>query len=155
MAVPVLLQYHGRIMTHLLIWLCLFTTFVPVENSNAEKDVLAAMNRWKQAMVARDRATLESLYDPGLTYTHSSGKTENKAEAIDAVVNGKDRIESIELADTSVKVYATTVLVKTKVTMRMTSGDTSNTLNLDVLFVWIKNSSGWQMAARHALRLSQ
>jgi hypothetical protein len=141
-------------MTHIIILLCSLAVFSQPAESKSEKEVFAAMNTWRQAMVSRDRTALESLYGPGLSYTHSNGKTENKAEAIDAVVNGKDRIESIELADTSAKVYGTTVFVKTKVIMRMTSGDTVNTLNLDVLFVWIKNSSGWQMVARHALRLN-
>ena len=151
---PMPMLYYARIMTHILILLCSLAMFAQPSDSKAEKEVAAAMNTWRQAMVARDRAALESLYDPGLSYTHSNGKTENKAEAIDAVVNGKDRIESIELSDTSIQVYGTTALVKTKVAMRMISGDTSNTLNLDVLFVWIKNSSCWQMAARHALRLN-
>jgi len=112
------------------------------------------MNTWREAMIARDRAVLEALYAPGLSYTHSTGKQENKAEAIEAVVNGKDRIESIELTGTSVSVYGTTALVKTKLIMRMNSGGTVNTLTLDVLHVWIRNPSGWQMVARHALRLN-
>jgi ketosteroid isomerase-like protein len=152
---PMPMLYYARIMTHILILLCSLAMFAQPSDSKAEKEVAAAMNTWRQAMVARDRAALESLYDPGLSYTHSTGKTENKAEAIDAVVNGKDRIESIELSDTSIQVYGTTALVKTKVAMRMISGETANTLNLDVLFVWIKDSSGWHLAARHALRLNQ
>ena len=121
---------------------------------NAEKEVLDAMNTWRQAMVARDRAVLEKLYDPGLSYTHSNGRQENKEEAIEAVVNGKDRIESIELTEAAVKVYGATALVKAKLILRISSGDTVNTLNLDVLHVWIKGPSGWRMAARHALRLN-
>ncbi len=112
------------------------------------------MNTWREAMIARDRAVLEALYAPGLSYTHSNGKEEDKAEAIEAVVNGKDRIESIELTNVSVSVYGATALVKTKLIMRMNSGGTVNTLTLDVLHVWIRNSSRWQMAARHALRLN-
>jgi ketosteroid isomerase-like protein len=122
--------------------------------SKSEKEVLAVMSAWRQAMVDRDRAMLEKVYAPGLIYTHSNGRQENKAEAIEAVVNGKDRIESLDLTDMSVSLYGTTAIVRAKVLLRMSSGGNTNTLNLYVLHVWIKHRSGWQMVARHALRLN-
>jgi ketosteroid isomerase-like protein len=141
-------------MVYALILLCSLAVPSGPSDSKAEKEVLAALNTWREAMVARDRAVLEEIYAPSLSYTHSDGRQENKAQAIEAVVNGKDRIESIELTDTSVSVYGTTALVKTKQSMRMNSGGTMNTLTLDVLYVWIKSSARWQMVARHALRLN-
>ncbi len=141
-------------MIHALILLCSLAALSGPSDSKAEKEVLAAMNTWREAMIARDRAVLEEIYAPSLSYTHSDGRQENKAQAIEAVVNGKDRIESIELTDTSVSVYGTTALVKTKQSMQMNSGGTMNALTLDVLYVWIKSSARWQMVARHALRLN-
>jgi ketosteroid isomerase-like protein len=141
-------------MIRILILLCSMTAFAGVSESNAEKEVLTAMNAWKQAMIARDRATLEKLFAPGLSYTHSSGKHETKAEAIETAIKGKDRIESLELSETAVSIYGTTALVQAKIIMRMTSGEAVNTLQLDVLHVWMKNGSRWQMIARHAARLN-
>jgi ketosteroid isomerase-like protein len=122
--------------------------------SNTEKEVLAAMSAWKHAMVTRDGAALVSLYAPWLIYVHSNGKQENKAEAIDAVVNGKDRFESVEMEDVSVSVYGTTALVKARITLRINDGTAVKTLILDVLHVWIKSDTKWQLVARHALRLN-
>jgi ketosteroid isomerase-like protein len=122
--------------------------------SKTEKEVLAAMNAWKQAMLTRDRAALEALYAPRLIYVHSSGKQENKAEAIEAVVNGEDRFESIDMEDVTVSIYGSTALVKAKVILRINNGTATSTLTLDILHVWIKTASKWQMAARHALRLN-
>lgn len=141
-------------MVYALILLCSLAALSGPSDSKAEKEVLVATNTWREAMIARDRAVLEEIYAPSLSYTHSNGRQENKAQAIEAVVNGKDRIESIELTDTSVSVYGTTALVKTKQSMQMNSGGTMNTLALDVLYVWIKSSARWQMVARHALRLN-
>jgi ketosteroid isomerase-like protein len=141
-------------MIRILVQLFPIVVFANVQESNAEKEVLAATHAWRQAMVAHDRAMLDALYAPGLDYVHSSGKHENKAEAIEAVVNGKDRIESLELTDTVVTVYGATALVKAKILMRLANGETITTLNLDVLLVWIKNGTRWQMAARHAIRLN-
>ena len=141
-------------MVQLLIVLCSMALLADTPEMMAEKEVLAAMNSWKQAMIARDRAALESLYAPKLIYVHSNGKQENKAEAIEAVVNGKDRFEAIDLEDISVTVYGSTVLVKAKVILHINSGTATSTLTLDVLHVWVKISSRWQMVARHALRLN-
>jgi len=141
-------------MVQLLIVLCSMALLADKPEMKAEKEVLAAMNSWKQAMIARDRAALEALYAQKLIYVHSNGKQENKAEAIEAVVNGKDRFEAIDLEDISVTVYGSTVLVKAKVILHINSGTATNTLILDVLHVWMKLSSKWQMVARHALRLN-
>ncbi len=141
-------------MIQMLVILCAMTVLADTPENKAEKEVLAAMNSWKQAMIARDRAALEALYAPKLVYVHSNGKQENKAEAIEAVVNGKDRFEAIDLEDISVAVYGSTVLVKARVTLHINSGTATNTLILDVLHVWVKLSSKWQMVARHALRLN-
>ena len=141
-------------MAELLMLLCSMFLLADTPEAKSEKEVLAAMNAWKQAMLMRDRAALEVLYAPGLIYVHSSGKQENKAEAIEAAVAGKDRYEAIDLEDLSVSVYGNTALVKAKVTLRINNGTATNTLSLDVLHVWIKMPAGWQMAARHATRLN-
>jgi len=141
-------------MIHVLVFLCALATFADSNISKAEKEVTAVMGAWRQAMVARDRAILEKLYAPDLTYTHSNGRQENKAEAINAVVNGKDRIEFIEIQDSSIRVHGSTALVKAKTILQMNSGGTKSTIHLDVLYVWMKNPSGWQLVARQAIRLN-
>jgi ketosteroid isomerase-like protein len=141
----------------MILLLLLFFALAPMGDameSKTEKEVLAAMNVWRHAMVARDRAALESLYAPGLTYVHSNGKQENKAEAIEAVVTGKDRFESVDMEDISVSLYGTTALVRARITLRINDGTAVKTLILDVLHVWIKNDAKWQLVARHALRLN-
>jgi ketosteroid isomerase-like protein len=141
-------------MVRMIMLFCSMALLADTPATQAEKEVLAAMNAWKQAMLIRDQAALEALYAPGLIYVHSSGKQENKTEAIEAVVNGKDRFESIDMENVSVSIFDTTALVKAKVIMRINSGTATNIITLDILHVWLKISSKWQMAARHATRLN-
>jgi ketosteroid isomerase-like protein len=141
-------------MAKVLILLCSVFLLGEAPESKSGKEVLAAMKAWKQAMLARDRAALDALYAPGLMYVHSSGKQENKFEAIEAAVAGKDRYESIDLEDMSVSVYGRTALVKARVVMRINKGTATDTIRLDVLHVWLKMPAGWQMVARHATRLN-
>jgi ketosteroid isomerase-like protein len=138
----------------LLLILCSTGCLNASPESNSKKEVLAAMDAWKQAMLQRDKTALEALYASGLVYTHSSGKRENKAEAIETAVNGKEQIESIDIADPSVSVYGATALVQCRITMVLNSEGKTTTLKLEILHVWVKTGSRWQMAARHAARLN-
>lgn len=123
-------------------------------NAMIERDLLSMMADWKKAMISRDRAGLERVYAPDLTYSHSSGRVETKAEAIEASVNGKTRVMSIELADLAVRGYGNTALVKGKVTLQNNVDGKMETIPLSVLHVWVKNPNGWQMVARQSTRLA-
>ena len=63
-------------------WICilLFTGFLSAAStdSKAEKDVLAAMDAWKQATMKKDAAALDKLLHPDLTYSHSSAANQTK-----------------------------------------------------------------------------
>jgi ketosteroid isomerase-like protein len=136
-------------------WICilLFTTFLSAAStdSKAEKEVLAAMDAWKQATMKKDTAALDKLLHPDLTYSHSSAANQTKAEVIKSVSTGN--VEAITFSDTTVRVYGKTALVKGKVDMVNNTGGKSTPAHLNILHVWIKGPQGWQMVARQATRL--
>jgi ketosteroid isomerase-like protein len=138
-------------------WICivLFTTFLSASStdSKAEKDVLAAMDAWKQATMKRDGAALDKLLHPDLTYSHSSAMTQTKADVIKSVTTGKATVEDITFSDTTVRVYGNTALVKGKVDIVNNTDGKSTPAHLNILHVWIKGTHGWQMVARQATRL--
>ncbi len=57
--------------------------------SKDDKDVLAAMDAWKQATMKKDRAALERLLHEDLTYTHSNAHNESKADVLQSVIGGR------------------------------------------------------------------
>lgn len=116
------------------------------------KQVLAAMESLKQAMIHRDGAALEKLLSDDLTYTHSAGQEESKADVIKSITSGKSIVEKLELTDTIVRINGNTALVKGKVDLWHSS---TNIVNMNVLHVWVKHASGWQMVARQATRLAK
>jgi len=139
-------------------WICilLFTTFLSAAStdSKAEKEVMAAMDAWKQATMKKDGAALDKLLHPDLTYSHSSAMTQTKADVIKAVTTGKATVESITFfPDTTVRIYGKTALVKGKVDIVNNTGGKSTPAHLNILHVWIKGPQGWQMVARQATRL--
>jgi ketosteroid isomerase-like protein len=124
-----------------------------VAAGNAEKDVMAAMETWRQAMLNKDQAAFEKVLHPDLTYGHSSGKIENKAEAIQHVVGSTARYTKIDLTDTKVRVVGSTAVMTGKAEYVERSKDNKDTtINLVVLTVWVKGPRGWQMIARQATK---
>ncbi len=124
--------------------------------NSGEKEVLAAMEGLKEAMLKKDRATLDKIFHADLTYSHSSAKVENKAQAIAHMVDGLGW-EAIELADTTVRLQGNVAIVNGKADFHerkkdQPPKDTTTTAKLLVLTVWVKGPVGWQLIARQAVR---
>jgi ketosteroid isomerase-like protein len=135
----------------------LFSTLVstPALAAAPDKDVLAALEAWKQAMIKKDKAAFEKLYHPDLSFAHSSGVIETKEQAIEHVVGGAASFDAIDLAETKVRVHGNTALVTGKMDYHQREKDKVNLVKLVVLTVWMKGGKqGWQMIARQAARLN-
>src|SRR5688572_9478737 len=89
--------------------------------------VSAAVEALRKAIIAADRSALEKLTADELTYGHSSGRLEDKAEFIEAIASGKSGFSAIELSDQTVNVLDKIALVRHVFvgTRRNTSSDTS------------------------------
>lgn len=116
------------------------------------KDVLAAMESLKAAMIAKDGAALDKLLSDDLMYTHSAGQEETKADFMKSIVSGKSIVERLDFMGTTVRTYGNTALVKGKVDLYHSK---TNIVHMDVLHVWVKGPSGWKLVSRQATRLAK
>jgi ketosteroid isomerase-like protein len=117
-----------------------------------EKAVLAALDAWKEAMVKKDKAALEKIFHPDLSYAHSSAMVETKAQAVPHIAEGLGW-ESIELSETTVRMQGKVAIVNGKVDMAQRNKDKPTSMSrLIQLSVWVKGPQGWQMIARQAVR---
>jgi ketosteroid isomerase-like protein len=119
---------------------------------SAEKEVLAAMESLKHAVLHKDGPALERLLANDLTYTHSAGQEQTKAEFIQSITSGKSITEKLEFSGTSVRLYGKTALVKGRVDLWHSP---TNIVHMNILHVWEKSPQGWQLVARQATRLAQ
>jgi ketosteroid isomerase-like protein len=120
--------------------------------SSAEKEVLAAVDGLKEAMLKKDRAALDKIFHADLSYGHSSAKVENKAQAIAHMVDGLGW-EAIELADTTVRLQGNVAIVNGKADFHERKKDQPTSVaKLLILTVWVKGPHGWQLIARQAVR---
>jgi ketosteroid isomerase-like protein len=117
---------------------------------NAEKEVLAAVEAWKQAALKGDAAALGELYHDDLAYTHSNAMTQTKAVAIASETKATGIYKGIEMRDIDLHVYGDTAILEYKLNLTHFAGDTAH---LHEIMVWRKSPRGWQLLARHATKL--
>jgi ketosteroid isomerase-like protein len=131
-------------------WLLLFAAAASLSAADPKTEVLAAMDSWKQAVLKKDAAALDRLLHPDLTYSHSDGKTQTKADILKALPD----TQSITFGETTVRIYGNTALLKGPVEFVNNTATGPTTIHLSVLQVWLKGSKGWQLVARQSTRLT-
>ena len=124
---------------------------MPSTQTGKETAVSAAVEALRKAMVAGDKAALEKLAMDELSYGHSSGRLENKAEFIETLTSGKAGFSAIELSDQTVNVVDRIALVRhVFVGTRRKEGDR---MKLSILTVWMQQQEQWKLLARQAAKL--
>jgi hypothetical protein len=119
----------------------------------AAKEVLAASDALKQAMMKKDAAVLEKMLHEDLTYSHSNARNQTKADVVKATM-GETTIEAMDFSEVTVRVYGTTALIRANVDMRNSTNGKSTTSHINCLFVWLKGPGGWQLVGRQATQVS-
>jgi len=120
--------------------------------AGAEQEVLAALDAWKQATIHKDIALLSKVLHSDLTYTHSRGLEQTKADNLKAVAAPNSRTLSIDLSHTTVRVFGDTAIVKTDADVTSGSSAAPTTSHLILLHVFVKTPEGWQMIALQATK---
>jgi hypothetical protein len=121
--------------------------------SKAEKQLTDAVERLKKAMIDADRQQLDNITSADLSYGHSSGKIEDKAAFIEALVSGASDFITIDLTNQTIKVVGKTALVRHNLTGTTKDNGVPGNPRLGVLLVWQKQNGDWKLLARQAFRL--
>jgi ketosteroid isomerase-like protein len=116
-----------------------------------EKEVLAALEAYKQALIKKDAAALSRILSDDLTYTHSSNLHQDKA-AVLASLNGNTATEAIDFKELKIRVYGNTAVVSGDVDFRNNASGKVSVSKLHVIHVLVKGPQGWQLVARQATR---
>jgi len=120
-------------------------------DAKTEKEVLAALDAYKQALINRDAAALSKVLSDDLTYTHSSNKHEDKAAVLESLKGGT-HVEAVDFKDLRVRVYGSAAVVTADADFRNNTEGAVTLLHLHVIHVFAKSSRGWQMVARQTTR---
>ena len=123
-----------------------------IDPSKEVTAVSAAVEALRTAMIAADKSTLENLTAGELSYGHSSGRIENRAEFIEALTSGKSGFSAIELSDQTVNIVDNIALVR-HVFVGASRKASGEKLKLSNLTVWLQQQGQWKMVARQAAKL--
>jgi len=121
--------------------------------SKDEKEVAAAVESLRKVMVDPDKATLEKLTSPDLSYGHSSGKVQNQAEFIDALVSGASDFLNIDLSDQTIKVIGNTAIVRHVLNANTSDNGKPGVAKIAILLIWTKQGKEWKLLARQAVKI--
>lgn len=136
-----------------------FFLFITIHNSFAQsKDeaaVATAVESLRKAMVDADKGNLEKYAAPELSYGHSSGKVETKAEFVEAIASGKSDFVSIDLSNQTIKMAGNTAIVRHVLTGATNDNGVAGNIKLAILTVWQKQKGEWKLLARQAVRVQQ
>ena len=119
----------------------------------ANQAVLSAEDRRFDAMVRADTAALRSLLADGLTYTHSDGAQQSKAEFLQTIGNGALRYQSIKPEGRVVRLRGDVGVVTGRSAMRVTVGGEVHAFTIQYLAVYQRRSGQWQLLAWQSTRL--
>ena len=116
----------------------------------AVADAVAALTK---AMLAADRAKLESLVSEQLSYGHSGGVVQDKKDFVEVIASKKSVYKSIELSKQTIAVAGNNAIVRHAWESESGTGDGKwNVSKIGVLQVWQKEASGWKLFARQAFK---
>jgi ketosteroid isomerase-like protein len=126
-----------------------------VAASADEAAVAQAVEALRKAFFEQDKTQLEALCAEELSYGHSDGRVENKAQFINGVMTRKAILKSLTLSDHAITVVGTTAIARhTWASESETDGKPTST-KIGVLQVWQKQGDTWKLLARQSVRPPQ
>jgi ketosteroid isomerase-like protein len=129
---------------------------VPAQAGTADEEAVAEkVEAFRRAQIAADAKALGALCAEELSYSHSSGRVEDKATFIANATSGKSKFLSIEYKDTTIRVVGPAAIVRFHWVGEQESvpdGKKTST-NLHILMNWQKQGSDWKLLSRAATQL--
>ena len=120
-----------------------------------EEAVAKQVEAFRLAQIAADRKALGALCWDELSYSHSSGKVEDKATFIANATDGKSKFLSIEYKDPTIKVVGSAAIVRFHwiAEQEMAADGKKVPTNLHILMNWQKQGEEWKLLSRAATKL--
>ena len=120
---------------------------------DTEQAVLAAHDKRIAATIAGDVAAVGGMMTDDLTYTHSSGVEESKAEFLEGLKNGKYVYREITPRGRKVRVHGDTAIVSGPCHVVIEPGGKRTEIELYFTELYVKEAGQWRMALWQSTRL--
>lgn len=137
-----------------ILMLAFMLPFVSFSQSGAKMEVMMNMMNLKNSLVSKDSVTLSKLLSDDVTYGHTNGLIQTKAQLIRSVMSGEQDYKSIEPSDMNVRVYEKTAVVTMNSKVVMQYQGKPLEMQMFVTLTWIKIKDDWKLVARQSVKLN-
>lgn len=121
--------------------------------AQADKEVASQVEKLRIALIDPTEANLSEISSANLSYGHSSGKLENQAEFIEALVSGASDFAAVDFQDQTIQVEKDVAVVRHILAADVLDGGIANSIKIGVILVWQKEKGQWKLLARQAYKL--
>jgi ketosteroid isomerase-like protein len=144
---------HKIILAFFLATLLAFSSKAQQNNSAQQTEVMMKMANLRNAILSKDSAALSNLLADDVTYGHSSGLIQTKAELIRSVMSGEQDYKSIEPSNMIVRIYDNAGVVNSNIKASVIYKGKPMDLNMAVTFTWVRINGDWKLVARQSVKL--
>ena len=121
-------------------------------DANDNAALARAIEAFYTAIKNKDAAGFEPLLMSDVSYGHSSGRIEDKAQFIANVLDPKTQWKSIYGANQINTFSGDTAIARHAMAGENARDDKPGTSNMPVMMVWQKQGGGWKLLARQAFK---
>ena len=124
------------------------------EAASADEGTLTkSIETLREGILKADKAKLDQVTASQISYGHSDGRVQNKAEFIDGVMNRKQVQKSLTFPELKVAVVGNAAIARhVYLGESELNGKQTNT-RIGALQLWQKQDSGWKLIARQGFKL--
>ena len=120
--------------------------------SEQQEVVMMKMLELKTALIQKDSVSLSKLLADDVSYGHSNGWVQTKAQLIRDVMSGVQDYKTIEPSNLNIRVYENTAVVTMQSKSNMIFQGKPLDLSMNILLVWVKKNNDWKLIARQSVK---
>jgi hypothetical protein len=118
-----------------------------------EASVATAVEIFRKAMQANDRAQLDALCAAQLSYGHSDGKVQSKDVFLADAASGKATWKTLEFSAVKNSVAGDAAVSRFTLTGDLETEEKTVAVKINVLMVWQQQDGGWKLLARQGFKV--
>ena len=123
-----------------------------VAASADEAAVAQAIEALRKAVLGQEKTQLEALCAEQLSYGHSDGRVENKAQFINGVMTRKAIVKLLAQSELKIAIVGNNAIARHIATIESETDGKPNSTKISILQVWQKQGGNWKLLARQGFR---
>jgi ketosteroid isomerase-like protein len=113
----------------------------------------AAVEELRKASLSADKAKLTALADDQISYGHSSGVVQNKAEMLEGFATRKATVKSIDFPELKIAVAGDTAVSRHRYVSESELDGKITNVNIGVIECWHKQGADWKLLGRQGFKI--